>query len=266
MSVLVEDDAVLLRSHRYGDTSRIVVFLTGRFGKIHGIAKGARNPRSGFGSALEILAESHLVFYLKPDRDLQLLRKGSLLDGHDPLLRNAVRYHYGCAAVEFADKLIYGEGEAQEPAALLRQILRLLEDADVGRLPAVFKVYQLRFASILGYRPHLSGCIRCHESGAVVRSMRFGMREGGLLCSRHQSGAGEMISLTPEAASVLRRLTESPTPSDLGTWAEPLDSLLERVVEGFLRYHIDGYRGLRSLRSLRDLLILGQSRRLAGRA
>jgi DNA repair protein RecO (recombination protein O) len=262
MSIIVDDEVVVLRSLRYGDTSRIVVFLSGRYGKIHAIAKGARMPRSGFGAALEILAESHFVFYLKPERELQLIRKASLVNGHDAFSQHPVRYHYGCAAVEFADRLVFGEGEAEELATLLRKILDVLEKVDPSRLPAIFKAYQLGFATLLGYRPHLSGCIHCPPGDAAPRGLRFGMHEGGLVCPRHQSGAGEMISLSPEAVAVLRNLAKSPDAEGLGGWAPSLDPLLERVVEGFLRYHIDGYRGLRSLKSLRDLADLKSRRRL----
>jgi len=260
MSMVVEDDAVVLRSIRFGDTSRIVVFLTGRFGKIHAVAKGARLPKSGFGAALVVLAESRIVFYLKRERELQLVKKADLIDAHDALLLDAVRYHYGCAAVEFADRLMYGEGDSAGPVDLLRQALALFEGVPGDRMPAVFKAYQLRFAAMLGYRPHLSGCTQCLP-GEEARSLRFGVRAGGPVCPRHQAGSGEMVSMSPETVEVLRTLTESESVSDLGRWPASHDAVVERVVEGFLRYHIDGYRGLRSLKSLRDLEALRAPRR-----
>jgi DNA repair protein RecO (recombination protein O) len=252
VSVVVEDEAVILRSFRYGDTSRIVVFLSGRFGKIHAIAKGARTPRSGFGAALDILAESRLIFYLKVERELQLIRKADLIHGHRALLDHPVRYHYGCAAVEFADRLVFGEGDLEDPASLLRSTLSVLETAGEARLGAVFKAFQLQFATHLGYRPHVAGCLRCPPA-AEARSLRFAIREGGLVCPRHQDQAGETVGMSPEAVAVLRRLTETEAMEGLGSWDPGVDPVIERVAEGFLRFHIDGYRGLRSLKSLRDL-------------
>ncbi|MBD3337221.1 MAG: DNA repair protein RecO [Candidatus Eisenbacteria bacterium] len=262
MSIIVEDEAVILRSTRYSETSRIVVFLSGRYGKLHGIAKGARGPRSRFGAGLDVLAESRLVIYLKPDRDLHLVSTAALIDGHDALLRHPVRYHFGCAVVEYADRLVLAPEEGPERPALVRRALRLAESAPVERLPAVFKAYQLRFAVLMGYQPHITGCMRCGASRGD--GLAFAIGEGGLVCRQHRDAAEEIVPLSEGALAVLRQLVLDPQLELHGAWSPRLDSLLTRIVVGFLRYHIDAYRGLRSLKSLHEMGALHAGRRLAG--
>jgi DNA repair protein RecO (recombination protein O) len=46
-------EAIVLRAIDYGESDRIVTFCTADFGKIRGIAKGARRSRKRFANALE---------------------------------------------------------------------------------------------------------------------------------------------------------------------------------------------------------------------
>ena len=54
--------AIVLRSIDYGESDRILTFLTDDFGKLKGIAKGARRSRRRFANALEPFSLSTLHF------------------------------------------------------------------------------------------------------------------------------------------------------------------------------------------------------------
>jgi DNA repair protein RecO (recombination protein O) len=56
-------EAIVLRTYRVGEADKVVVFLTREHGKIQGLAKGARRPRSRFGGSLEIGTELELTFF-----------------------------------------------------------------------------------------------------------------------------------------------------------------------------------------------------------
>ena len=68
--MIVTTDAVVLHSRRYGDTSRIVVLYTEQLGKVSVVARGARTPKSPFGSALEPLSISRVTIYHRKLRGL----------------------------------------------------------------------------------------------------------------------------------------------------------------------------------------------------
>jgi DNA repair protein RecO (recombination protein O) len=252
LSVIVTDRGIVLRCHRYGDTSLVAVLLTAGAGKIHGIAKGGRDPKNRFGSALQILAESEVVFYFKRDRDLHLIRSASLVEAHDRLLENPVRYHFACAAVEFADRLVYGVGEATDLHDHLGEALAAFESADPARLPATFKAFQLRFSALLGHRPHLEGCLDCPPGTGTSRGLSFGLQEGGLFCAAHRRADQQLHPVSETELSVLRAVLEDRS-WDPPSWPARLDPFVTRFVEDFLRFQIDGYRGLRSLKSLNEL-------------
>ncbi|MEO8851665.1 MAG: DNA repair protein RecO, partial [Allobranchiibius sp.] len=48
-----KDVAIVVRTHKLGETDRIVTMLTRRRGKVRAVAKGVRRTRSRFGARLE---------------------------------------------------------------------------------------------------------------------------------------------------------------------------------------------------------------------
>jgi DNA repair protein RecO len=77
--MIVTTEAIVLHSRRYGDTSRIVVLFTRDLGKVSVVARGARTPKSAFGSALEPLTRSRATIYHRRNRDLHTISSAECL-------------------------------------------------------------------------------------------------------------------------------------------------------------------------------------------
>ena len=63
-------DALVLRTYRYGEADRIVVFLTEDRGKKRGVAKNATKSRRRFGAALEPLTRGRAAYVEHESREL----------------------------------------------------------------------------------------------------------------------------------------------------------------------------------------------------
>src|SRR5262249_46176085 len=63
-------DALVLRTYRYGEADRIVVFLTEDRGKKRGVAKNATVSRRRFGGALEPFTRGRVTYVERENRDL----------------------------------------------------------------------------------------------------------------------------------------------------------------------------------------------------
>src|SRR5689334_19474800 len=63
-------DALVLRTYRYGEADRIVVFLTEDRGKKRGVAKNATKSRRRFGAALEPLTRGRAAYVEHETREL----------------------------------------------------------------------------------------------------------------------------------------------------------------------------------------------------
>ena len=151
---LIKTTALLLRSLRFGDTSRIVTVLTPEYGKWSAVAKGVRGPKSRFGASLEILTLSSLVVYYRRGRDLQLISDGLLDREFRTIVEEATRYPYGRDALDRLTCETRG-------ASHLR--VRLLE-RDHRMLPAL----EFRQAD----DPGVGAPIGCHDNTGSIDAAR----------------------------------------------------------------------------------------------
>ena len=76
---LISTEALVLRGHKLGETSRIVVLLTRERGKLRAVARGARSGRPRYRSALEPLSEVRVSLYGRQGADLLRLGEAELL-------------------------------------------------------------------------------------------------------------------------------------------------------------------------------------------
>ncbi|MDM7915260.1 MAG: DNA repair protein RecO [Candidatus Eisenbacteria bacterium] len=238
---LIKVHALVLRNLRMGDTSRIVTVLSRELGKWSAVAKGAREPKSRIGASLEIGNVAELVVYFRSGRDLQLVSDGSLEIEHRGLLDGAERYRHGCAVLEFLDRVLEEEASVPEVYDLSLRALALLETSPLGRLGYLLRSFQFRTAAWLGYAPRLEGCAICDAPVAPF----FAPAEGGLLCLHCVETSPGALPAGEETIALLQSLLRGSLPRQP---SNPACREMERIVEAFLAYHIDRYRGLRSLR------------------
>ncbi len=149
---IIRTEAVVLRGLDYGETSRIVTLFTRDQGKLSVMAKGARRTKSPFGSTLQPMAYTQVVYYYKPTRTLQTLTESSHVTAFHRLHRSLDKITIGLRIVELLDGLM--EDENPQPAVfeLLLQSLDALDGAE-ARVDNLWPFVQLRIARILGVAP-----------------------------------------------------------------------------------------------------------------
>lgn len=248
---IVTAEGIVLRTFALGDTSRIVVIYTRDHGTVRLVAKGARKTPSRFGFALEPLTRARYTFYLKPDRDLQLLSKTDTLAATGSAMPDLARLAHAQAAIELIDRLVWGSEPHPELYDLLVATIEACVKAPRSTLPAVTIAFELQVAIAMGYRPRLDACASCGEPLSPRRL--FSPSRGGLLCERCASSEPGVIALSADALAGLALLLSRPV-ADAGEYVEIRRAgEIQRVVEAFLRYHFQRFQGLRSLEVLRAL-------------
>lgn len=106
-------ESFVLRSYPFGEADLIVSFLTRDLGKLRGVAKRARRPKSAFGAGLERLSLVRLHYFQKENRELTTLDSCEII--RSPFSLNA-NYETGIALdcmAEVTDELL-PQGEANE--------------------------------------------------------------------------------------------------------------------------------------------------------
>ncbi|NDF71431.1 MAG: DNA repair protein RecO [Actinobacteria bacterium] len=78
MMPLYRDVGVVVRTHKFGESDRIVTIVTQDSGKVKAVAKGVRKSGSRFGSRLEPM--SHVQLQLYRGRDLDIVNQVELVE------------------------------------------------------------------------------------------------------------------------------------------------------------------------------------------
>jgi DNA repair protein RecO (recombination protein O) len=79
-------EAIVLRSYPFGEADLVVSFFTRDQGKLRGVAKRARRPKSRFGSGLERLSQVRMSYFQRETRELVNLDSCELVHSQFGLL------------------------------------------------------------------------------------------------------------------------------------------------------------------------------------
>lgn len=159
-------ESFVLRSYPFQEGDLIVSFLTRDHGKLRGVAKRARKPKSAFGAGLERLSQVRMTYLQKENRELASLYSCELIASPFALAAN---YETSLALdyiAEVAEHLL----PPMEPSELMYRLLAsVLDDLRAGgnawRGITYFALWSVRLG---GFLPDLK--LRA-ESVAIAEEM-----------------------------------------------------------------------------------------------
>ena len=263
--MITKTDAMVLKSMRYRDSSKIVTFYTRRYGKIKAIAKGARDTKSKFGAALEPMTLSSLVLYKKEQRDLQLVSHCDIVKQYKRIHAEMARMSVALSALELVNQLTHDEEENLPLFSLLVNTFDTLEQAEM-KFESLLYAFEIRIAALFGFALHLEKCISCGREVQIDTesvSLMFDMAKGGISCpicsaARGTSGVGghSQHRLNAQTVAVLRQLSSLefeniPTLQYLAAVGNELNETLRL----YLQYHVEGLKPLKSAKVFQKLLV-----------
>src|SRR5438270_13406953 len=120
---LHQSDSIILKTYPLGEADRIVAFFSRDFGKIRGVANGARRMKNRFGASLEPLAHSRIQFFEKENRDLVRIQSADLLDSPMKLFEDYDRAVRADHIIELVDRFL-AEHQPQDAQYRLVRMIR----------------------------------------------------------------------------------------------------------------------------------------------
>jgi len=253
--MLVKTEAIVLKSMKYRDTSKIVTFYSKEYGKIKGIAKGARTAKNIFGSALEPMSQVLLVIYKKEHQDIHLISQCDSIDPYKNLTQDLDRMVIALGIIELCNQLTHHEEKNPGLYTLLIEALDALNKASKNYNIYLY-AFEIRIAMLFGYSPDLETCGNCGEHIIPdIKSKKVGFQiiRGAVFCNKcYDPGRGnnQNISLADcsvPALQILRRLMTAQF-SSLGNieFSTNIGNEIDMLLRLYLRYHFDGLKPLKS--------------------
>ncbi len=245
---LFSTEALVLRGHKLGETSRIVVLLTRERGKLRAVARGARSGRPRYRSALEPLSEVRVSLYGRQGAELLRLGEAELLHsafraserGLDTAL-----FLSGCA--ELLDAFC-PEGAAEDK--VYRLALAVVRAAEAGASPTLLARYlEAWLLKLHGLFPPLDRCAACGKALEREGALAYHGPAQGFVCASCGPASGPL--LTARARELAQALFALPPERVAGEWGgAPRE--LEELHRNLIGAHLE--RDLRSPRVIREAM------------
>lgn len=166
-----ESEAIVLRTYPLGEGDRLVSFLDRQAGRLRGVARGARLPKSRFGSTLEVLAYIRIWYFERETRELVRISQTELLESFLDVQRDYAAAT-ALALVSEISEAVLGE---KEPADAQFRLILLTARAIRVRGPSqvVLAYFCLWTARLGGWLGPLDRCARCGKTIQAIPAFRF---------------------------------------------------------------------------------------------
>jgi len=251
-----ESEALILRSYPYREADLIVSFFARDRGKLRGIARGVRRPKSRFGSALERLSHVQIGYFQKQTTELVRVDTGELL--RPPLLMRAD--YETSLALDYVAEVADGLLPDHEPQDAYFRLLALVVDEFwnqarekphpgwQNRILVYFGLWSLRLS---GWLPPLNVCLETGVELPLDGLAWFDRSYDGLLSAEARTQESWPLSSESRqlAGEMLR--TSLPALSSEG-WKPDSARDLRRFINQRLESHLE--KRLKTLQRLEEAL------------
>lgn len=239
---LLATDAIVLHSFNYLETSRILRLLTRDAGVLSVLARGARNSKKRFGSALDLFAEGSAELQLKPGRDLHTLTGFDVVRSHPGLAASLGSFAAATALAECVARVVHDEAAP----GVFEAVVTGLENISVaGAAPDGLATVSAGLGALwtlvaaVGFAPSLEECANCHSPLSHDEDAWFSHVAGGVLCARCAASAPGGRRLPSDARSALRNWLSGHSVALSG---QPEARSHQRLFREFLAQHLPDNR------------------------
>jgi len=230
-----QTEAIIIKKTKLGEADRILTLYTPHLGKIQGVAKGVRRPRSKLAGHLELLTHSQVS--LARGRNLDTIIGSQTINSFLPLKSDLWLTSCALYVTELVDQFTADHVEDYPLFQLLLETMHRLSRADDNEL--VLRYFELHLLNEVGYRPQLERCVSCRSPLKVVTNT-FSPADGGMLCPRCSQQRFLTYPLSVDAVKVLSLLqgNDYDTTGKLEMNPE-LSHELDEVLSHYLEYLLE---------------------------
>ena len=229
----------------------MVSLLTRDQGKLRGVAKRARRPKSSFGAGLERLSHVRMAYFQRENRELVNLDSCDLIHSQFGLVSD---FATSIALDYFAEtsELLLPAAEPSE--RFFRLLLAVLEslvppvgegEGTSGRLWRAVTYFSLWAVRLSGWLPELHVCLSCGshlEDPESPERAFFSRGRPGLICGhcRHELNGGNTWELSRESRAIADQILRQPVAQlASGRWTRDTAADLRRFLVQQIESHAE---------------------------
>jgi DNA repair protein RecO (recombination protein O) len=201
-----ETDAIVLSTRDHGESDRLVTFHSAGFGRLRGIAKGARKSRKRFANVFEPC--SLVRVQCRQRNSYVWIEACKLVEPYLPMRTDIEKWAYATLFSEIILEMV-PEGEPHpDPFLLHKETLdRLERDSDPQN---VLLLALLRLQFLMGYMPALDECAVCRRGLKTAQKWFWQPAYGKLVCEDHFCPGPGFIALDVGTLALIHYMRKIP--------------------------------------------------------
>lgn len=246
---LHKTEAIVLKTQRSGETSKIITLYSPKFGRLKVVAKGSRGLKSRFFGTLEPLNHVSVVYYYKRTREYQFLSQADIIQAYEHIKNDLQKYALATIFCELIDKT---ELEQTNPYLfqILIDVLNAINKTN-NNLTNYYFWFLLKFLKINGFSPDFAHCKICKTLGPED-TVRFSIADGNFFCANCSMQNPESVTIPVSAIRYLFHLQQI---SVKALESIPVRNIqdCEMLLLSFLHYHIEETKYLKSIKFLKQM-------------
>ena len=236
-------ESFILQSWPFREGDLVVSFLTRDQGKVRGVARRARRPKSGFGSGLERLSQVKLSYFQRENRELVSIDAVELVQSQFAIVSD---FTAACALdylAEVSEQILPALEPSEKHFRLLATVLEHMRTAEPGAVWRGVTYFSLWAVRLAGFLPELNACAECGlalddpEQPERAYCSRFGH---GLLCGACRGSAGNTFEMDAESRDIAGEMLLMPiSRMPARAWTQSTAAALRRFLGQQIESHIE---------------------------
>ncbi len=244
MSEIIKTNAFLLGKLNYGESSKILKLYTESAGKISAMAKGSRSMKSGRGNILDYFNLIEIIYYSKPNREIQVISSYELLEHYNELTADFLKNVYASAVIELTSVIVPENEPDKKLFEALKRMLSLMNLRNAAT-KLLFSKYFLFIIKHAGYEFSFDTCEGCGK--VFGQESLFADIDSGNYCAECSRDRKISFHFTPELLNLLKCISRKNFDNQYNE--SDLDKIIT-FMEKFLIHHLPEFKGIKSLKLL----------------
>ena len=247
---IVKTEAIVLRTIKFKESSKIVTFYTKELGRVGAIVKGARRPKSKIGAALEPMSHVQIVLYIKEGREVQTVGQCDLLHSYHHFASDLEKLSVGLSIIELVYNIAHEQEQNVPLFDLMNQTFCSLHSSSHNTL--ILFYFEMKLAELLGFSPVFSCCGNCKKAINFQQQSNkwyfYNLLKGSPLCDDCSIAPHGLYKISATALMTLQQIhLKKSIEHDHGfTIDRNTENEIEEFMMKYLQTHVSGFKQLRS--------------------
>lgn len=195
--MLQKCEGIVIRTHDYGESNKIINVYTREFGKLGMMARGAKKPNSRLSAVSQLFTYGY--FLVQTGNGLGTLQQGEMISSMRFIREDIFQTAYASYIVDLLDKSVEEKQRNPFLFELLYQTLNYInEDVDID---IITNIFEMKMLNTLGLYPILDQCAVCGNKNG---KFAFSIRENGLICHRCFEKDPYLLPISQSSIRLLR--------------------------------------------------------------